>query len=34
MKQCSICGSTVNLSYDDGDFIAEPVFPSSIIIVK
>ena len=31
---CGNCGSTVNLSYDDGNFIAEPVFPSSIIIVK
>ena len=31
---CGNCGSTVNLNYDDGNFIAEPVFPSSIIIVK
>ena len=31
---CGNCGSTVNLSYDDGNFIAEPAFPSSIIIVE
>ena len=31
---CGSCGSTVNYNYQNDNFVVEPVFPSSIIVIK
>lgn len=31
---CSSCGSTVNYNYQNENFVVEPVFPTSIIVIK
>ncbi|GEQ18646.1 hypothetical protein [Clostridium butyricum] len=31
---CGSCGSTVNYNYKNENFVVEPVFPSSIIVIE
>lgn len=31
---CGNCGSTVNYNYKNEDYIVEPIFPSSIIVIE